>query len=127
MRANSIDRMDRKNPVVQRASSSAALVIPKKNSQIETRNFTPNIQPLGPQVWVIYSEENPKFGICYVLNSNATGMKFNDSTYLISNSNFTKVKYYSNTKELTRGETYDALNTPDSLTKKMKIITYYQK
>lgn len=34
MRANSIDRMDRKNPVVQRASSSAALVIPKKNNQI---------------------------------------------------------------------------------------------
>ena len=102
VRANSIDRVDKKNAVVQRASSSAALMVPKKNSQnfgkIETRMLTPNIQPLGPQVWVTYSEENPKFGICYVLNSNATGMKFNDSTYMISNSNFTKIKYYPNTK-----------------------------
>ena len=53
-------------------------------------------------------------------------MKFNDSTYLISNSNFSKVKYYSNTKELGRGETFDTINTPDALSKKMKIIQCYK-
>lgn len=131
VRANSIDRVDKKNHVVQRACSSAALMIPKKNVQphqsIEMKTLSSSIQPLGPQVWVTYSEENPKFGICYILNSNATGMKFNDSTYLISNSNFTKIKYFPNTKEPSKGESYDLINTPDSLTKKMKIITYYQK
>lgn len=118
IRANSIDRVDKKNHVVQRACSSAALMIPKKNIQtqnqgsFETRALSANIQPLGPQVWVTYSEENPKFGICYILNSNATGMKFNDSTYLVSNSNFTKLKYFPNTKQPSRGELYDVINTP---------------
>jgi len=33
VRANSIDKVDKKNHVVQRACSSAALMIPKKNIQ----------------------------------------------------------------------------------------------
>ena len=55
-------------------------------------------------------------------------MKFNDSTYMISNSNFTKIKYYPNTKETSsKGELYDVADMPESLNKKMKIISYYYK
>ena len=53
----------------------------------------------APKIWVTYSEDNPKFGICYMLNSGSTGMKFNDSTCLISNNNFTKIKYYPTLKD----------------------------
>lgn len=42
----------------------------------------------------MYSEENQKFGISYILNSNAIGMRYNDSTCIISNAEFTKLKYY---------------------------------
>jgi hypothetical protein len=53
-----------------------------------------NVNIHGPFIWVTYYEENPKFGISYVLNSHATGMKFNDSTCMITNGVFTKIKYY---------------------------------
>ncbi len=36
----------------------------------------------------------------YILNSNAAGFKYNDSTAMVSNKNFTKVKYIE----------YDSLN-----------------
>lgn len=47
----------------------------------------------GPLVWITFFEENPKFGTAYLLSSNATGMRFNDSTTLISNCQFQKMKY----------------------------------
>lgn len=66
-----------------------------------------------------------------MLNSHATGMKFNDSTYIISNNNFTRVKYYPNTQDRISmggaGEVYEIMHTPETLAKKMKIISYYQK
>lgn len=64
-----------------------------------------------------------------MLNSHATGMKFNDSTCIISNNNFIKIKYYGSIKDRssTIGEVYDIVRTPEELNKKMKIITYYQK
>jgi hypothetical protein len=46
-----------------------------------------------PYVWVSYYEENPKFGVSYLLNSNAVGMRYNDSTTLIANNGFNKMKY----------------------------------
>ena len=53
----------------------------------------PQRNKYGPFVWVIYYEENPKFGMSYMLNSNAIGMRYNDSTNLISNCEFKKFKY----------------------------------
>ena len=32
--------------------------------------------------------------MCYLLNSNCTGMNFNDSTCMISNNGFLKLKYF---------------------------------
>jgi len=88
---------------VQRACSTNALTIHKKQN-ITRDSYTynqgnANNHGQGPFVWVTYYEENPKFGVCYLLNSNATGMRFNDSTFLISNSNFTRVKYHINFRD----------------------------
>jgi hypothetical protein len=54
---------------------------------------TPNAIQSGPYVWITFFEENPKFGMAYLLNSNATGMRFNDSTTLVSSHQFQKMKY----------------------------------
>lgn len=54
-------------------------------------------------------------------------MRFNDSTFLISNSNFTRIKYYPKTTPNEGGSVYDIVRTPEELAKKMKIISYYQK
>lgn len=43
---------------------------------------------------MVYFEENPKFGMSYMLNSNAVGMRYNDSTSLISNYEFNIFKYF---------------------------------
>lgn len=56
--------------------------------------------PKSLKVFVNYFEQNPKFGMGYILNSNAAGFKYNDSTAMVSNKNFTKVKYIE----------YDSLN-----------------
>jgi hypothetical protein len=47
----------------------------------------------GALIWVTFFEENPKFGVAYLLNSNSVGMKFNDSTCLVANVGFTRLKY----------------------------------
>jgi len=64
------------------------------------------------------------------LNSNSVGMKFNDSTCIVANSNFQKMKYLDflgkNTEEKNH-EQFDVESTPDRLSKKVKIISYYQK
>lgn len=60
--------------------------------KVETRLNQRN--KYGPFTWVVYSEENPKFGMSYMLNSNAIGMRYNDSTSLISNHEFTRFKYF---------------------------------
>jgi hypothetical protein len=77
----------------QRAASSTTLVghkfIVKKTIQDE-----PPVDIKGPEIWVTHHVDNPKFGICYLLNSNSAGMNFNDSTCLISNGTFTKIKYF---------------------------------
>lgn len=48
----------------------------------------------GPFVWVVLSDQNPKFGMAYILNSNAIGMRYNDSTSLVSNAEFLHFKYF---------------------------------
>ena len=58
------------------------------------------------KIWVTYSEDNPKFGVCYMLNSGATGMKYNDSTSLVSNNNFTKIKYYPSLRDPRSAEAF---------------------
>ena len=59
------------------------------------------------KVWVSYFEENPKFGMGYLLNSNATGFRYNDATIMIINSKMNSLKYLDiadikrrNTKEV---------------------------
>lgn len=47
----------------------------------------------GPLIWISFFEENVKFGMAYMLNSNATGMRFNDSTTIVSNHQFANMKY----------------------------------
>jgi hypothetical protein len=113
VRSSSIDRVEHKQQAVQRACSTNALMLNKKQS-LPKDNYSSNVNNhgQGPFVWVTYYEENPKFGICYLLNSNATGMRFNDSTFIISNSNFTRIKYYNNIRENQGGEIYDVIKTP---------------
>jgi hypothetical protein len=84
----------------------------------------------GPFVWVTFFDENPKFGIAYLLNSNAVGMKYNDSTSIISNNQFAKMKYIDflgKTEDEKRPEQFESSAVPEHLTKKFKIISYYQK
>lgn len=78
---------------VKRAASTAGLMKnPGLVSKVETRLNQRN--KYGPFVWVVYCEENPKFGMSYMLNSNAMGMRYNDSTCLVSNSEFSAFKYF---------------------------------
>lgn len=60
-----------------------------------------------------------------MLNSNAIGMKFNDSTGMIACQSFGRVKYI----DIVAGETelLEASSVPDKYAKKFKIISYYQK
>jgi hypothetical protein len=65
------------------------------------------------------------------MNSNAIGMRYNDSTCLISNTEFTKLKYYDSllarTNPAQMEQIYDIDKMPSELSKKYKIIDYYQK
>lgn len=132
VRAQSNDRIEHRNHVIQRACSTNALMQKKKS--FTTKDILPSVttnkgHDQGPHIWVTYFESNPKFGVSYILNSNAAGMKFNDSTYIISNSNFTKLKYQSSSQpgKISSGEVYILGQTPEHLNKKVKIITHYQK
>lgn len=94
IRTNSIEQGALKSNYIQRASSTAALTRNRLvSSKVEPKNLQNQVMAQGPFVWVTYFEENPKFGVSYLLNSNSTGMKFNDSTCLVSNSIFSKLKY----------------------------------
>ena len=65
-----------------------------------------------------------------MLNSNASGMRFNDSTTLVSNSVFSKMKYIDlmgKGDEPKKSEIFEQAAPPEMLTKKTKIITYYQR
>lgn len=54
-------------------------------------------------------------------------MNFNDSTALITNSTYTRIKYFELTQSLEQTGThvYDIGSTESSLAKKMKIITHF--
>lgn len=65
--------------------------------------------------------------MAYLLNSGATGMRFNDSTTIVSNTQFNKLKYRDFLSNQVEEKEFDASNVPSSLNKKYKIITYYQK
>ncbi len=57
-------------------------------------------------------------------------MRFNDSTCMISNAEFKKVKYIDPTaedKEMKQGIVFTIGETPEKLAKKMKILTHYQR
>lgn len=45
------------------------------------------------KVWVTYFIENPKYGMAYMLNSNAVGFRYNDSTVAITNCKHNRMKY----------------------------------
>lgn len=94
--------------------------------------IVPPTQPTvqSPFVWVTFFEENTKFGIAYLLNSNSVGMKYNDSTCIIANNNFQKMKYLdflSKNMEDKNYEQFEVDDVPERLSKKVKIISYYQK
>jgi hypothetical protein len=78
-----------------------------------------------PFVWVTFFEENAKFGTAYMLNSNAIGMKFNDSTGMVANSPFQRLRYMDLVGQ--ESELFEASAVPDRLAKKYKIISYYQR
>lgn len=68
--------------------------------------------------------------MAYLLNSNATGMRFNDSTSIVSNNNFQRMKYIdflSKNDDSKAMESFDSASVPANLAKKHKIISYYQK
>jgi hypothetical protein len=44
-------------------------------------------------VYVTYFEEQPKYGVFYILNTTSLGMRFNDQTCLASNQKLTQFKY----------------------------------
>lgn len=118
------------NQPPQRAASSTALVGHKfimKKASIEEPVAPPEIR--GPEIWVSHFVENPKFGLCYLLNNNSTGMNFNDTTVLISNCTFARIKYFELNQRLEQTGThvYDIGNTDSSLAKKMKIIEHFNK
>jgi hypothetical protein len=79
----------------------------------------------APFIWVTFFEENAKFGTAYMLNTNAIGMKFNDSTVMVANQAFQKLKYMDLVGQ--DNELIDSGAVPDRLIKKYKIITYYQR
>ena len=66
--------------------------------------------------------------MAYLLNSNAIGMRFNDSTTIVSNNQFQKMKYVDFiAKNEPVNEVFETTNVPSNLHKKHKIISYYQK
>ena len=57
-------------------------------------------------------------------------MRYNDSTSLVANNGFTKMKYidfFGRSDEEKTHEMFDVNAIPEHLSKKFKIITYYQK
>jgi hypothetical protein len=60
-----------------------------------------------------------------MLNSNAIGMKFNDSTGMVANQAFQRLRYMDLVGQ--ESELFEALAVPDRLAKKYKIISYYQR
>ena len=67
--------------------------------------------------------------MAYLLNSNAVGMKFNDSTTIVSNSQVQKMKYvdFLSKNEQRNPDVFNSNQVPENLNKKHKIITYYLK
>jgi hypothetical protein len=116
---------------LQRASSAAGLIQRKKSSfkeHVSSSNNPGQIKSSIP-VRVIYYEENPKFGVSYMLSSNAIGMRYNDSTCIVTNSVQSKMKYAILEAGLTelRSEIHEFQHAPSSLAKKIKIISHYSK
>jgi len=129
VRTNSIEQLN-KNNYGQRAASTAALTRGRMlSSRTDLQKSTPPpVQTaMAPFVWITFYEENTKFGMAYILNSGATGMRFNDSTTLISNTQFQKLKYRDFLTSTVEEKLFDTSSVPNSLNKKYKIISYYQK
>ncbi len=82
-------------------------------------------------MWVVYFEENTKFGMSYMLNSNATGMRYNDSTCLVSDADFANFKYFDSIacklNKAIKEQIFTSEIMPQELAKKYKIIDYYKK
>ena len=45
------------------------------------------------KVWISYWHEHPRYGLGYLLNSNSTGFRYNDSTCMIGNCKMKNFKY----------------------------------
>lgn len=93
MRTNSIEQLTRVN-CGQRAASTTTLAHGRMlSSKIEAPKPQPTVFQQAPYCWITFFEENPKFGTAYMLNSNSVGMRFNDSTCIISNAHYNRLKY----------------------------------
>ena len=64
--------------------------------------------------------------MAYLLNSNAVGMKFNDSTTIVSNSQVQKMKYvdFLSKNEQRNPDVFNSNQVPENLNKKHKIISH---
>jgi hypothetical protein len=99
MRTNSIEQLARPNYGHRAASTTTLARARMLSSKIELPTNKPEPKPLlvppqqPPFVWVTFFEENAKFGTAYMLNSNAIGMKFNDSTGMVANQGFLRLRY----------------------------------
>jgi hypothetical protein len=66
-----------------------------------------------------------------MLNSNATGMRYNDSTCLVSDADFANFKYFDSIacklNKAIKEQIFTSETIPQELAKKYKIIDYYKK
>jgi hypothetical protein len=127
MRTNSIEQLS-KPTYGHRAASTTAFTRKRMLSpkvDLPSRPAPAQVVQQPPFAWVTCFEENAKFGTAYMLNSNAVGMKFNDSTGMVATCSFQRIRYVELTGQ--DAEVHEVASLPERLGKKFKIITYYLK
>lgn len=101
---NSVDKSLKPSNRVFSAASLTDKLSKTKTHNLESRTKNIDLVAKGAKVWVTYFEDNPKFGMAFLLNSGAVGFRFNDKSVIVSNSKATEFKYLtydSNLKSLT--------------------------
>lgn len=84
------------------------------------------------KIWVTYFIENPKYGMGYMLNSNAVGFKYNDSSVAVTNCKHNRMKYIEydpTTKKVNESDAiiYQLEEAEQKEYKKYKILTHFQR
>lgn len=101
---NSVDKSLKPSNRVFSAASLTDKLSKTKTHNLESKTKNIDLVAKGAKVWVTYFEDNPKFGMAFLLNSGAVGFRFNDKSVIVSNSKATEFKYLtydSNLKSLT--------------------------